>query len=157
MQKIELYLYTSEAIGVICNLSGSGVFIDILMNSNRSAAGAGQPFNVTVAVEYYLMLAVFDQLQLAGPHLDPQTMGAAMAHMPSLGGTADVEGTWSYANGHSLLQDGRLVCYAGLEQSPNTGKNGTYVPLGENRWYGLGGWPTEKPVFPPACLKKTGS
>ena len=104
--------------------------------------------------EYQYLVAIFNQLQAAGPDLTPSTMSRGTHALPTLGAPGFVYGTWEYNTGpsgkpgtgdHTAITDDRFVYWNGGATSPINGQKGTYIAVLSGKRYTLGNWPASLP------------
>jgi hypothetical protein len=84
-------------------------------------------------VAYYTLLEVFDGLQMAGPHLTPESFAAGLAALPALG--PGQLGTWSFGPDRFTAPATTLLeWWDPGAQSSFDGKPGTWVPCDAGAW-----------------------
>jgi hypothetical protein len=110
-------------------------------------AAAGVPLNASTAVDYFELVSMFNQLQIAGPDLTTAAIGADTAKIPPGTGQA---GTWNYNQGfHTAIDDSRQIYWNASGHSTANGKTGTYLEVYGGKRYGLGRFPTGQPPYYP--------
>lgn len=100
------------------------------------------------ALIYYFMMQLFNQLQAAGPTLNPQNLGAATHALPPAGGANGAAGTWDFSDDHTAINDSREVYWDGSATAFN-GTKGDYIETNGGKRFSSGQWPAEEPpVYP---------
>src|ERR1700729_5767 len=103
---------------------------------------------------YSGLVAIFNDLQAAGPDLTPSNMARGIHALPTLGAPAYQYGQWTYNVGptgtpgggdHTASDDARFVYWDGTKTSPLNGVKGTFVAVLGGKRYTLGHWPTTLP------------
>ena len=105
----------------------------------------GLPVNISSVSEYYIELSMFDQLQAAGPDLNPANIAAGTHGLP-VSSPGGAWGTWYFGPGHTAVKDSREVYWTPGTSSYN-GKPGTYVEIYSGRRFQPGQFPSGKPPF----------
>jgi hypothetical protein len=104
--------------------------------------------------DYQYLVAIFNQLQAAGPDLTPANLARGTHALPTLGAPDYVYGKWEYNTGpsgkpgtgdHTAIIDDRFVYWNGKATSPVNGSKGTFIPLFGGARYSLGDWPSSLP------------
>ena len=115
--------------------------------AGRVLAAAGVPLNPSTAVDYFELVSMFNQLQIAGPDLTVAAIGANTAKIPPGTGQA---GTWNFDQGfHTAIDDSRQIYWNATGQSTANGKTGTYIEVYNGKRYGVGQFPTGSPPYYP--------
>lgn len=110
-------------------------------------AAAGVPLNPSTAVDYFELVSMFNQLQIAGPDLTAAAIGANTAKIPAGTGQA---GTWNFNQGfHTAIDDSRQIYWDASGTSQANGKTGTYLEVYGGKRFGLGQFPTGEPPYYP--------
>jgi hypothetical protein len=96
---------------------------------------------------YYVMVDMFNKLQLAGPNLTPAAVAAGSKKYT--GGSARAAmGRWSYANRHSTVSDSREIYWDGDAVAFDE-KDGAYLETYNGRRFDRGEWRRESPPIYP--------
>lgn len=114
-------------------------------------AATGQPTlpSPEIALDYQWLIAMFDQLQAAGPDLTIQSLAAGTRRLPVLGGPHPVAGTWNWQTLHTAIVDSREIYWDGARTSQANQKQGTYVQIYGGQRFQAGQFPAgEPPYFP---------
>ena len=115
----------------------------------KDATGQSSLQNPEISLDYELLVAMFDQLQAAGPDLTPQSLAAGTHTLPVLGGPAAIFGTWDWQTLHTAIINSREVYWDGGETSPADGKQGTYLAIYDGKRFQAGQFPSGEPPYYP--------
>jgi hypothetical protein len=135
----------SEVAGRLFGLSQLGsskAFLDPKGEAAIALKAAGIPLNAGSALIYYEMVPIFNQLQAAGPVLNPASYAAGTKQLPVLGSPTGADGTWFYGTTHTGIIDSRIIYYNASGTSENNGRQGTYVVLNGGKRFKLDSFPT---------------
>lgn len=111
------------------------------------AAAPGEKAPDLMSWVYYLMIDMFNKLQLAGPNLTPATVAAGSKSY--VGGSARAAmGRWSYAKRHSTVSDSREI-YWDAHAVAYDGQPGAYLETYGGRRFDRGEWTREAPPIYP--------
>ena len=97
---------------------------------------------------YYAALHMFNLLQAAGPILTPENVAAGVQKLPPAGTGSGAFGLWSFANGHTAIQDSREIYYDGSATGYDGG-TGAYIETYGGKRFSSGQWPDEEPPIYP--------
>ncbi|HVA43898.1 MAG TPA: hypothetical protein VNF50_10490 [Acidimicrobiales bacterium] len=115
--------------------------------AGRVLTASGVPLNPSTAVDYFELVSMFNQLQIAGPDLTAAAIGANTAKIPPGTGQA---GTWNFNQGfHTAIDDSRQIYWDASGTSSANGKTGTYLEIYAGKRFGLGQFPTGEPPYYP--------
>jgi hypothetical protein len=132
----------SRAFGV----SWSGTPQPVRSSYGYFAFKAVRPHEEPIALVdalYYNLYPLALGVQMAGPHLTPETFETGIYTWPGAIGPA---GTWRFTPGrYNPIQDGREIYWDPDRTSPSNGNKGTYVESEPGRRYRAGGWPPGEP------------
>jgi hypothetical protein len=138
----------SEITGHLFGLSQAGSAA-VSLNPNGEAGTVfkqiGVPLDWSTATEYFELLSMANQIQMAGPDLTPANIAAGTARYPESGGPQGSVGTWHFGSSHTAIIDSREIYWDPNGMSPADGKKGTYVAIYGGNRYRLGDFPTGQP------------
>jgi len=127
--------------------SSTASILDPHGEAGRVLAASGVPLNPSSAVDYFELVSMFNQLQIAGPDLTAAAIGANTAKIPVGTGQA---GTWNFDQGfHTAIDDSRQIYWNASGKSAANGKTGTYLEVYGGKRYGQGQYPTGQPPYYP--------
>jgi hypothetical protein len=110
-------------------------------------AAPGKEAPELMSFVYYLMLDMFNKLQLAGPNLTPAAVAAGSKKYT--GGSARAAmGRWSYAYRHSTVSDSREIFWDN-DAVAFDGQKGAHLETYDGRRFDRGEWPREAPPIYP--------
>jgi len=133
----------------LSQLASSAKTLDPNGEAGQALKAAGVPLNVSSAVDYFELIWIYDQLQAAGPVLNPLNIKAGTQHLPQFGASNSANGTWFFGNAHTGIIDSREIYWDGNKTSQLNNQPGTYVEVYNGRRYRIGEYPTEQPpVYP---------
>ena len=115
----------------------------------EAASGQSSLANPEIYLDYIWLIAMFDQLQAAGPDLNIQNLAAGTRRLPILGGPHPVAGTWNWTTLHTAIVDSRQVYWDANRKSIADGKQGTYVQIYNGQRFQAGQFPTGEPPYYP--------
>ena len=115
----------------------------------EAASGQSSLANPQIYLDYNVLIAMFDQLQAAGPNLTAQNLALGTRRLPVLGGAHPISGTWDFRIFHSGIVDNREVYWDGNRQSMADNKKGTYVQIYNGQRFKVGQYPTGEPPYYP--------
>lgn len=116
----------------------------------EQATGSPPPAAQEVNLIYEQMYEAAIGIQMAGPHLTPQTFASGMRAYPgSVAGAKNAEfGTWRFPAGtYTPQRDSEIIYWNPNQTSTYNGKKGAYVVASPR--YLPGQYPAGKPPFPP--------
>ena len=102
-----------------------------------------------VALDYEYLMALFDQLQAAGPDLTIRSLAAGTRRLPVLGGAHPMAGTWDWQSLHTAIVDSRQIYWDGTRTSQANAKQGTYVQIYGGQRFQAGQFPSGEPPYYP--------
>ncbi|MCA1840294.1 MAG: hypothetical protein ABR507_02375 [Actinomycetota bacterium] len=115
-------------------------------------------FSSTSYERYYELLALSSGIQMAGPHLTPETFAQGMtkAGFPASGSGNDplyYPGGGFSANDHSMVDDASMIWWSKNDEGYTTNvRVGTFCYVDHGKRYGLGQWPSgDQPFFQGSC------
>jgi len=127
-------------------LSWSGRLQPVRSTYGYFAFKAMRPHDEPIALVdalYYNLYPLALGIQMAGPHLTPETFETGLYTWAGATGPA---GTWRFSPGrYDPIQDGREIYWDPDRTSPFNGNKGTYVESEPGRRYGAGEWPSGEP------------
>jgi hypothetical protein len=133
----------------LSQLGSSAKFLDPNGEVAQATKAAGVPLNVSSAVDYFELIWIYDQLQAAGPVLNPTNIKAGTHQLPQFGGSNSPNGTWNFGTAHTGIIDSRVIYWDGSKTSQLNNQPGTYVEVYNGRRFRLGEYNTEQPpVYP---------
>jgi len=133
----------------LSQLGSSAKFLDPNGEVAQALKAAGVPLNVSGAVDYFELIWLYDQLQAAGPVLNPSNIKAGTRQLPQFGGANSANGTWFFGNTHTGIIDSRVIYWDGSKTSQLNNQPGSYVEIYNGRRFRIGEYPTEQPpVYP---------
>jgi hypothetical protein len=142
----------SEVQGHLFGLSQSGA-TSIGLDPNGEAAqvlkAAGVPLNPSSVYDYYTLISLANQIQAAGPVLNPQNIAAGTHNLPVGGGPTGAAGTWHFGPTHTAIIDSRQVYWDGSKTSQADNKQGTYDQIYGGQRFQVGAFPTGQPPYYP--------
>jgi hypothetical protein len=115
----------------------------------EAASGQSSLANPEIYLDYIWLMAMFDQLQAAGPDLTIQNLAAGTRKLPILGGAHPVAGTWNWTSLHTAIVDSREVYWDANRKSVADGKQGTYVQIYDGTRFQAGQFPAGEPPYYP--------
>jgi hypothetical protein len=115
----------------------------------EAASGQSSLANPEIYLDYIWLMAMFDQLQAAGPDLTIQSLAAGTRKLPVLGGPHPVAGTWNWQTLHTAIVDSRQVYWDANRKSIADNKQGTYVQIYNGQRFQAGQYPTGQPPYYP--------
>jgi hypothetical protein len=142
----------SEVQGHLFGLSQSGATSTGLDPNGEAAQvlkAAGVPLNPSSVFDYYLLISLANQIQAAGPVLNPQNIAAGTHNLPAGGGPSGAAGTWHFGPTHTAIIDSRQVYWDGSKTSQADNKQGTYNQIYGGQRFQVGGFPTGQPPYYP--------
>lgn len=114
--------------------------------AGRAVTAAGVPVNGSSVIDYFELLSIFNQLQIAGPDLTAANIAANTPDIPVGTGQA---GTWDFGHGHTAIVDSRQIYWDATATSPGNGKPGTYLQIYGGERFRVGQYPTGEPPYYP--------
>jgi hypothetical protein len=142
----------SEINGHLFGLSQLGATqrgIDPNGEAAQALRAAGVPLNPSSALDYFQLLLMANQIQVAGPSLTPPNLAAGTHRLPVEGGVTGATGTWHFGPTHTATIDSREIYWDGNQQSPADNKKGTYVQIYGGQRFQLGQFPSGQPPYYP--------
>ena len=115
----------------------------------EKASGQSTLANPEIYLDYIWLIAMFDQLQAAGPDLTIQNLAAGTHRLPILGGSHPIAGTWNWTTLHTAIVDSRQVYWDANKQSIGDHKQGTYVQIYNGQRFQAGQFPASEPPYYP--------
>ena len=125
----------SEVNGHLFGLSQNGstqIALDPNGEAGQALKAAGVPLNPSSVLDYLQLLTIADQIQAAGPTLNPQNLAAATHRLPVEGGPTGMAGTWHWGSTHTAIIDSREIYWNGSKPSPATS-----IRMGLTHWLPL--------------------
>ena len=115
----------------------------------------GQPLPTAMSSEYFILLQLFNMLQVAGPRLTPAAIGDGMFSLPLARGP-DTGRLWyrtapdgtPNSGDHTASDDVRQVYWTNAQKGAD-GKSGTFVTAYPDRRFTNGEFPTDDPPYYP--------
>ncbi|TMM18257.1 MAG: hypothetical protein E6G01_03815 [Actinobacteria bacterium] len=142
----------SEVNGHLFGLSQNGstqIALDPNGEAGQALKAAGVPLNPSSVLDYLQLLTIADQIQAAGPTLNPQNLAAATHRLPVEGGPTGMAGTWHWGSTHTAIIDSREIYWNGSKPSPANNKQGTYLEIYGGKRFQVGQFPSGQPPFYP--------
>ena len=113
----------------------------------QAATGQSKLPSPEVALDYQWLIAMFDQLQAAGPDLTIRSLAAGTHRLPVLGGLHPIAGTWNWQGLHTAIVDSREIFWDGSRTSQANNKQGTYVQIYGGQRFQAGQFPAGEPPY----------
>jgi hypothetical protein len=113
----------------------------------QAATGQATLPSPEIALDYTYLVAMFDQLQAAGPDLTIASLAAGTHKLPVLGGLHPIAGTWNWQTLHTAIVDSREIYWDGTKKSQANNKQGTYVQIYNGQRYQAGQFPSGEPPY----------
>ena len=125
------------------------------VDPGHDVGGANGGRYYALAARYSSLLLLASGIQLAGPHLTPETFQAGLQRArfanPGAGGPPYFQGRVGFEGGrHTMLSDGTMWWYDPNRQSnvfPDSQTPGAVCYIDHGRRYGLGAWPSDVKAF----------
>ncbi len=142
----------SEVNGHLFGLSQAGATqtgLDPNGEAAQALKAAGVPLNPSSVVDYFELLSLANQIQVAGPTLTPANLAAGTHNLPMSGGATAAFGTWHFGPTHTAIIDSRQVYWDGSRPSPANNKQGTYIQIYGGQRFQVGQFPSGQPPYYP--------
>ena len=129
----------------LSQLASTQIALSPNSDAGKSLTAMGLPINISSVTDYYELLSMFNQLQIAGPDLTAANIGAHTPNIP--GPSSGPFGTWDYGKTYTAIIDSRQVYYNANGTSPGNGKKGTFVEIYGGSRFSQGHYPTGEPPY----------
>jgi len=142
----------TEIQGHLFGLSQAGdtaVGLDPNGEAGQALKAAGVTLDPSTVVDYYELLSMANQIQAAGPTLNPADIGVATHKLPPGGGQNGAVGTWDFGSTHTAIIDSREIYWVGNQTSRANNKQGTYVAVYGGKRFQAGQFPSGQPPYYP--------